>query len=212
VRARDMMGPSAQQFHSRALTGADSQGQQQLHVLRPDGTTSSQRANEHGMVELPEQGHGYGVYNRNDVRVGRQAQPDQWGTPESIARNINISNDYGTLFPGAQLEFGDLSTDTGNSPLLETGGRRRHGSHYEGSQADLRYIAGDGSGRRAATSGDSLNRQRSMVNIAESWGIDNFYASPSLRGKLFTRPGTEIGYNAGHADHLHMGRGSGHQH
>jgi hypothetical protein len=48
-----------------------------------------------------------------------------------------------------------------------------------------------------------------MASIAENWGKNNFYASPPLRARLHTRPGTTIGDSVGHAKHPHMSRGSG---
>jgi hypothetical protein len=215
TKSKDLMGGDASQFYSRAMvtsTPNSKAGQPPvagLSVLNADGTVGSQTANKDGMVELPSTGFGYETHNRNDVRSGGKPQPDQWGTPDAVGRTMNIAADYRTMYPNSNLSIGDLSTDTGNSPLLETGRSARHGSHYSGSQADLSYVGAAGPTNVAPTRGADLDRQRSMVRVAENWGMNNFYAGTGLRDKLYVGPDTTVGYNAGHNDHLHMGRGTG---
>lgn len=211
LRARDLMGGQASQVFSRAFTTAnpDHADRTDVTVLNADGTVSVQAGNEHGMVELPESGHGFRTHNRDDVRVGRHQQPDQWGTAASIARTMNIMSDYATLFPGSSVSIGDLSTDEGDSPRLYDNRPQRHATHYDGSQVDLQYVDGAGSTNRASTEDANLFRQRSFLRTAENWGMNNFHAAPSLEGQLFPAEGTTMHYNRGHADHLHMGSGSG---
>lgn len=220
----DLMGGNASSFYSRAfVTQRPGQNGQpaprrnnqpinDVTVLNRDGTVSTLQSNDHGMVELPENGFGYRTHNRDDVTINGRQQPDQWGSPASIARNINIAADYRTMFPNSSYSIGDMSTDTGNSPLLyDNNPHRRHGTHYNGSQTDLQYINGEGSTNRASTADDNLFRQRSMIRLAENWGMDYFHVSPTLQNQLFFSPGSDVHYNQGHADHLHMGAGRGTQ-
>jgi hypothetical protein len=170
---------------------------------------SVQAANAHGMAELPTRGLGFETHNRNDVRVGKARQKDQWGTPESVARIINTMADYGTLFPGAAVSVGDMSTDAGESPRLYSNRSSRHKSHYNGTQVDLRYPDGDGSKNRSTTTGESLFRTQALLGVAEDWGMDRAYAATGLRRKLFPAEGTDVHFDKGHNDHLHLGAGKG---
>lgn len=218
----DLMGGQADSFYSRAFV-TQRQGQNgqpapqrnnrpinDVTVLNRDGTVSDLASNENGMVELPESGFGYRTHNRDDVTIRGVPQGDQWGSPASVARNINIAADYRTLFPNSSYSIGDMSSPEGGSPLLyDNNQNARHATHFNGSQTDLQYIDGTGSTNRASTEADDLFRQRSMVRIAENWGMDYFHASPTLQNQLFFSPGSDVHYNQGHADHLHMGAGRG---
>ena len=209
----DLMGGSASQFYSRAFVGpnGDHPDREDVTILNRDGTTTVQQGIEHGMAELPASGFGYTTHNRNDVVRSGRPQPDQWGTPANIARDINIMADYRTLFPNSTVSIGDLSTDTGDSPLLYNRGSQRHATHYHGSQTDLQYVAGQESSATPSTSDDNLFRQRSFVRTAENWGMDYFHVSPTFKDQLFFSPGSDVHYNHGHDDHLHMGVGDGGQ-
>ena len=206
-----MMGEDASQVFSRAFETAnpDHDDRTDVTVLNTDGTASVQSANAHGMTELPQSGHGFTTHNRNDVRVNGVRQPDQWGSSESVARTMNIMSDYATLFPNSSLSIGDLSTDTGNSPRLFNNRATRHASHYDGTQVDLRYPDGIGSANRASREEDDLFRQNSLMRTAEDWGMNNFHASPRLDGRLFPSAESSVHYSRPHANHLHMGRGTG---
>lgn len=182
-----------------------------LTSLNADGTSSTQDANDTGMVQLPTAGYGFTTHNRNDVRLNGKQMPDQMGSPDAVARSMNVAADYRTMFPGSQFSFGDLSDDKGGSPLLYSGNpNRRHGSHYGGSQVDLQYPSGTGSTNGAASQGDNLFRTNALTRLAEERGMNNFYMANSLEGRMVMSPDSSVGYNAGHNDHLHMGRGNGH--
>ncbi|HRI53651.1 MAG TPA: hypothetical protein PLW65_26085 [Pseudomonadota bacterium] len=221
TQARDLLGPEASQFHSRALvtdrpkqdpTNARERAYQDVTVLNSNGTTSTLSQNDSGVVELPTQGFGFSTYNRNDVdlpgdRRHPQKQKDQWGTPDAVARIINIANDYGTLHagendaagtlqPGRTIQYGDLATDDNQSPLLESGRSRRHASHGTADQVDIRY---------PSTTFDT----NTFIRTAEGWGANNFYYSPSLEGQAYFGSGTHNATNAEHRNHLHMGFGLG---
>lgn len=214
----DLIGNSSQ-FYSRAFVESRDQtdpktGQTttipQVRILKPDGTVGLTEANKDGMVELPTSGLGFRTHNRNDVNLPNGTpQKDQFGTPDAIARTMNTMADYGTLFPNSSISIGDLSDDSGGSPLLNTGRTGRHGSHYNGSQADLQYPSGTGSSPTPPTGGDNLFRLRSFMRLAEGRGFNNYYAGNDLNGDLFPATGTSVGYNAEHDNHLHMGRGNG---
>lgn len=210
LRASQLMGDGNQAF-SRAFETAnpDHEDRTDVTVLNPDGTTSVLGANADGMVELPTEGHGFRTHNRNDVRVNGQAQPDQWGSAESVARTMNIMSDYATMFEGSSLSIGDLSTDTGNSPRLFTGRTTRHASHYDGTQVDLQYPDGTGSTNRMRDEGDNLFRMNSLLKISEGHGMDNFHAATNLRGDLFPSDPDHVHHSRPHNNHLHMGRGTG---
>lgn len=182
-----------------------------LTTLNADGTSASHDANDSGMVELPTSGYGFATHNRNDVQLNGRQMPDQMGSPDSVARSMNVAADYRTMFPGSQVSFGDLSDDKGGSPLLYSGNpNRRHGSHYGGSQADLQYPSGTGSTNGAASQGDNLFRTNALTRLAENRGMNNFYMATNLEGRMVMSPDSAVGYNSGHDDHLHMGRGNGH--
>jgi hypothetical protein len=215
LRAKDMMGGNPEQVHSRAfVTRRGGEGEdadaQDVTILNRDGTVSTQRSNAHGMAELPESGFGFTTHNRNDVRVNGKRQPDQWGSPQSVARTMNIMADYRTMFPNSTLSIGDMSDDTGNSPLLYDNRSARHATHYSGSQVDMQYAHGEGSRAQRPTSADDLFRQRSFLRIAENWGMDYFHMAPGMNtSDMFLTEGADDHYNSGHSDHLHMGRGRG---
>lgn len=207
----DLLGPQATNFRSRAF--AQSDPEQGVMVLTPDGRQLHLPANEHGMVELPESGFGFNTYNRDDVKVGGQPQPDQYGSPDLIARVMNIAADYTTAFPGDTLNVGDLSTDTGASPLLETGKERRHKSHHDGERVDLRYADGRGSlGPVSANQKKAVDvpRQQSMIDLASAWGMNRFNYGKSLSGKLSfpakAQATPDAGIGGEHHNHLHMGK------
>lgn len=212
LRARDMMGPNAKQVFSRAIPTANPKDpkKQDVTVLNANGTTSVLGANKHGMTELPTTGYGFTTHHRNDVKVKGHAQPDQWGTAAGVARTMNMMADYRTMFPGSSIAIGDLSTDTGNSPLVQTGSNKRHSTHYQGSQVDMQYPQGKGSTNAGPKTADDLFRTRSLVRIAEQNGMNRFYTDPALHQKgLYTAPGTSEKGESHHRDHIHIGQGSG---
>ncbi len=221
TQARELLGPEATQFHSRAFVtdrpkqdpaNARERAYQDVTVLNSNGTASTLSQNDSGVVELPTQGFGFSTYNRNDVdlpgdRRHPQKQKDQWGTPDAVARIINIANDYGTLHPGQNdaagtlqpgrtIQYGDLATDDNQSPLLESGQSRRHASHGTGDQVDIRY---------PSTTFDT----NTFIRTGESWGANNFYYSPSLAGQAYFGSDTHSAANSEHRNHLHMGFGLG---
>ena len=221
TQAKDLLGPAATQFHSRAFvtdrpkqdpTNAKEHAYQDVTVLNGNGTTSTLSQNNSGVVELPTGGFGFSTYNRNDVnlpgdRRHPQKQKDQWGTPDAVARIINIANDYGTLHPGQNdaagalqpgrtIQYGDLATDDSQSPLIESGRTRRHASHGTGDQVDIRY---------PSTAFDT----NTFIRSGESWGANNFYYSPALAGQAYFGANTHNASNEEHRNHLHMGFGLG---
>lgn len=218
TQAKELLGPEATQFHSRAFvtdrpkqdpSNAKERAHKDVTVLNSDGTTATLSQNNDGLVELPAAGFGYSTYNRNDVFLpgGKQRQLDQWGTPDSVAKIINIASDYGTLQPGQEddagalqpgrtIQYGDIATNDSKSPLIESGKSRRHATHGNGDQVDIRY---------PSTTFDT----NSFIRIAESWGANNFYYSPALAGQAFFGDNTHSAYNEEHRNHLHMGFGLG---
>lgn len=204
----DLMGPQSSQFNSRAFVterakqnpnNSEERAHRDVLVLNNDGTTSTLSQNDHDMVELPSSGFGYSTYNRNDVKFkGRdEHQKDQWGDPESIAKFINIANDYHTLRPDQNIEYGDIATDDNMSPLLyDNNSKTRHASHGQGNQVDLRYPKDDFG-------------TNSLIRSAEDWGVNNFYFNPAKQNKYFFGNDSNATPDADHADHLHMGFGQG---
>ncbi len=202
----DLMGGQAEQFFSRAFvtprarTNPNDPNERQFNdvsILNANGTVGTQRQNEHGMVELPRSGFGYSTYNRNDVRLPNgQPQPDQWGTPEMVAKLINIGADYRTLLPNQTVEYGDIATDDNQSPLLDTGRTARHATHGQGNQVDLRYPS-------------NMFQTNSLIRTSENWGVNNFYYDPGMQGDAFFGANSTATPERHHADHLHMGVGRG---
>ena len=47
-----------------------------------------------------------------------QALQDGWGTAENVASFINLAGQYESQYRGDRLQFGDLSTETGDSHFL----------------------------------------------------------------------------------------------
>lgn len=218
TQAKDLLGPGSSQFHSRAFVtdrpkqdpnNPKEHAYHDVTVLNANGTTSTLAQNDSGQVELPTSGFGFSTYNRNDVFLpgGKQRQKDQWGTPDAVAKIINIANDYGTLQagqndaagtlqPGRTIQYGDIATDDSKSPLIDTGRTRRHASHGTGDQVDIRY---------PSTTFDT----NTFIRTGESWGANNFYYSPSLAGQAFFGSNTHSASNEEHRNHLHMGFGLG---
>lgn len=206
TQTSDLMGPQASQFYSRAFTtprpkkNPNDRNERQftdVTVLNPNGTTSVLRQNEHGMVELPESGFGFGTYNRNDVRYPNgNRQPDQWGKPAVVANLMNIGADYRTMFPNQSVQYGDIATNDNKSPLLDTGRTSRHATHGEGDQVDLLYPG-------------NMFQTNSLIRTAENWGANNFYYDPGMQGDAFFSPNTRATPESHHDDHLHMGWGRG---
>ena len=218
TQAKDLLGPAASQFHSRAFVTDRAKKDPKdpkehtyhdVTVLNPNGTTSTLSQNDSGQVELPTSGFGFSTYNRNDVFLpgGKTRQKDQWGTPEAVSKIINIANDYGTLQagqndangtlqPGRTIQYGDIATDDSKSPLIDTGKTRRHASHGTGDQVDIRY---------PSTTFDT----NTFIRTGENWGANNFYYNPDLAGQAFFGANTHSAANAEHRNHLHMGFGLG---
>jgi len=199
TRTSDLMGPQSQQFFSRAFVtdrekkNPKDKSYQDVTVLNSDGTVSVQKENDNGRVELPTSGFGYSTYNRNDVNLPNgQPQKDQWGTPQTIANLINVANDYRTLLPNHTIEYGDIGTDDGKSPLLETGGTARHATHGNGTQVDIRYP-------------DTNFDTNAYIRTGENWGANRFYYSPDLQGSAFFGDNSNATPESHHRDHLHMG-------
>ena len=202
----DLMGPQASQFMSRAfVTDRPRQNPnnpqerqfQDVMSLNQDGTTSTLRQNEHGMVELPTSGFGFSTYNRNDVRLTNgQPQQDQWGTPQMIAAMMNIGHDYRMMNPNQNIEYGDIATNDNQSPLLDTGRTARHATHGAGTQTDLRYP-------------DTAFQRNTLVRTSENWGMNNFYYNPDWQNSTFFSDSSRATPEGHHRDHLHMGIGRG---
>lgn len=206
TRISDLMGPQAKQFSSRAFVtprspdstkDGSTPAQQDVTVLKDDGTVAVLPQNEHGMVELPSSGFGYGTHHRNDVVLKDGAQKDQWGRPEMISNLINIGHDVHTLDPKQTVEYGDIATDDNKSPVLDAKNpKHRHASHGQGTQVDLRYLNSDFA-------------NNALIRSAEQWGMNNFRYNPDKRGEFFIEDGSTTGSNAEHRNHLHMGMGAG---
>lgn len=192
-----------------------------------------QRANEHGMVELPvtDEGNGqfrsdqagYNVYNRNDVTMQNgERQLDQWGSPQNIANIFNAALEYNIIMKNVYgknefLSIGDISTNTGASPLMNSyDPNNRHASHFNGTQFDWRYPSGQGN---YVNNSYNLLRTQNVISIANRHGFNVAYLSSGLKGKIQTPFGTII-YNPtgntliegwkfgfkGHEDHGHLGK------
>ena len=176
------------------------------------GTVNILSSNKNGMVEMPSEGTTFTSYNRNDVTDdnGNTIQ-DGWGTPDNIANFINLAGQYESQFRGDRLEFGDLSTETGGSPRfrsMSTGKLIPHATHYNGSQADLRYISPSGNtliGKRSHSQSDP-NRVQTIVNIANRLGMDHIHLGSSLKNQII---GEGLKFNSGHNNHMHIGKGNG---
>ena len=168
-------------------------------------------ANENGMVEMPEQGTTFTAYNRNDETKNGQALQDGWGTAENVASFINLAGQYESQYRGDRLQFGDLSTETGDSPFFRTRkGWGQHSTHYNGSQADLRYTNSSGQtiigqGKRAAGLSDP-SRVQTIVNIANSLGMHHIHLGTPLQNKV---KGQSLKFNKAHNNHIHIGKGNG---
>lgn len=204
TQTKDLMGPQSSQFFSRAFVTErpkkDPKDKKEktyndVTVLNSDGTTSTLAENDSGRVELPTSGFGYSTYNRDDVKLPNgKPQHDQWGTPKTVAGLINVANDYRTLLPNQTVEYGDIGTDDGKSPLLDTGSTSRHATHGGGTQADLRYP-------------DTMFNTNSLIRTSENWGINNFYYSPDMQNTAFFGENSRATPERHHRDHLHMGFG-----
>jgi RHS repeat-associated protein len=196
-------------------------------------------ANEYGMVEMPSSGFSYIAYNRNDGKYPSNMTVsyngysklynkgdviyDGFGTPENIAQLINLAGKYKSIYSNDMLRIGDLSDEMGNSPLFYDGYKgtwRRHATHFNGTQADLRYLSIGGStsspsswrrGHRSIYLGDgtgNLLRLQRFVNIANSLGFDHIHIGSSIPSD--GRPiGEGLHFNGGHDDHIHLGIGTG---
>ena len=177
------------------------------------GTVNILSSNKHGMVEMPSEGTTFTSYNRNDeVKDGTIIQ-DGWGTPDNIADFINLAGQYESQFRGDRLEFGDLSTETGDSPFYSNsinGSKiwRKHSTHYSGSQADIRYISPSGNTIRGenAHSLSDPNRVQTIINIANGLGMDHIHLGTSLKNSI---KGEGLLFNNGHNNHIHIGKGNG---
>lgn len=234
LQVKDMVGPSANQFIGRAFAsdvqapGGVGPTQKKLVVLNPDGSVTEQVANNHGMVQLPGATKnpkdknvnpnrptpflGYKSYNMNDVHntVGKKKveQNDQYSSTESMASMINLSLDYQTMFPDSCLQIGDISTETGGSPNQKNNSKP-HGTHYDGTQFDLRYVKGKeaqviGEGKPKLDASDKL-RTKALLELAKGQGFNNFYLGSALDGQF----GSGIKYNGDHNNHMHFGIGPG---
>ena len=165
--------------------------------------------NENGMVEMPEQGTTFTAYNRNDETRNGQTLQDSWGTAENVANFINFAGQYESQHRGDRLQFGDLSTETGDSPFFKVRGKWfQHKTHYNGSQADLRYINSAGQtvrGNSAAGLSDP-SRVQTIVNIANSLGMHHIHLGTPLQNKV---KGQSLKFNKAHNNHIHIGKGNG---
>lgn len=177
----------------------------------PTSAVNILEQNENGMVEMPNSGTTFQSYNRNDETKNGNVIQDGWGTADNVAKFINLSGLYESQFRGDRLHFGDLSTETGNSPEFSTKkGWRRHSTHYNGSQADIRYVDSSGrtiigQGSRAAGMSDPV-RVQTIVDIANRLGMDHIHLGTPLQEII---KGSGVNFNRGHNDHIHIGTGNG---
>jgi hypothetical protein len=207
----ELIGPDSAQFLSRTFPHDEDQDgtHDGVRTLEDDGSVTELLTNASGMVELSPMGRGFTTHNRNDVDVDGVPLQDQCGAPSHVAAVMNTMADYETQYPGSEVSLGDLSTCTGDSPLLFTDRTVRHETHFDGSQVDLQYPQGEASTNVAPTSGPDIGRTQTLVDGAQDWGMDHIYGAPSLRDDLEFDAGTSSGFNKGHANHLHMGTGTG---
>lgn len=201
TRNADLMGGNASQFFSRAFVTERAKKNPKdrtfndVSILGADGRVVTQQEDASGRVELPDGGFGYSTYNRNDITLPNgHAQKDQWGTPSTIANLINTAADYRTMRPNHTIEYGDIGTDDGLSPLTDQGKTTRHATHGGGTQVDLRYAGSD-------------FENNTIIRNAENWGANNFYYSPAMQGDLHFGTGVRATPENHHRDHLHMGWG-----
>jgi hypothetical protein len=209
VDADQLVGADSTQFLSRSFPyDSDSDGVfDGVRNLSASGNVDELVANGSGMVELDPAGRGFTTHNRDDVFENGSPQPDQCGKPEHIAALMNTMGDYATKNPGSTISIGDVSTDTGDSPLLNTGSTARHQSHYDGSQVDMQYPLGTGSAAAPPVLDADKERTQGLMDSGRDWGMDRFFYSPDLAGDLTFDEDATTGTNNAHHNHIHMGDG-----
>ena len=169
--------------------------------------------NEYGMVELPHdtntqngqytfEGNAlYKFHNRNDERPYGKVEQDQWGTPENIVKFIQLAIGYKNEFNGELISFGDMSTETGGSPLYKNrfGNYVPHKSHFQGSQADIRYPTIGGQTNNISNA--DITRTQWILNKAADLGMSRRIIGTKAPKSInnFTR---KLG---DHNDHIHIG-------
>lgn len=109
----------------------------------PDGTGTEIR------WQLPENGTGYVVYNRDDSALGRGAPAelrrrlgagelhDQVGTYRTISRMQELADEWARTHPDRTLQYGDVSLNGG----VDT---NDHSTHEDGRAFDMRPLRNDG--------------------------------------------------------------------
>lgn len=171
--------------------------------------------NEYGMVELPADNPNimdgqytvddyvvYKYHKRNDETPGGKKEQDQWGTPENVAKFINMAASFKEEYDDL-LSFGDLSTETGGSPRYWSTTYKKykpHASHFLGSQADIRYPK-KGGGQTNNIIYSDLERTQWVLDKAESIGMNIRIIGTSASKELnnYTKKLRD------HNNHIHIG-------
>jgi RHS repeat-associated protein len=145
-----------------------------LRVGHPDGTVNDYKANETDRVQLPKIPEAYNTYNQNGK--------DNWGIVSGIAAIINASVDFGKLYQGEKIAWGDLNSSTGKKIPLGKGE-----SHHGGSlQADVRLLSTKGGsvqGKYNQMSFDPI-RTKDYFDIMFNNGFSEVLLHESPAGKV----------------------------
>lgn len=138
-------------------------------------------------VELPARGVGFRTYNRDGN--------DQFGTPGTIARIIELGQAWDRTHPDQPFSVGDIA--------MQGGGRfPPHKSHRVGSDVDLRPLSKNGVNQPMQFDNPEYDRAatRELVRLAKRMnpGMVVYFNDPVLISEGLTQ------FSPGHHNHLHF--------
>jgi hypothetical protein len=170
-----------------------------IRVYNEDGTQTTYKANEYGLVQIQNGQNNIENYSPNDIET---EEGDMFMNTSAAVALYNTIGSFRMNYPTAKVEVGDGSTKKGNSPRITDGSAQRHGTHYRGNAVDIRYMDSRGNAIKINLTPEKFNKvvsNRFMKNAAKN-GLTQQYVGTNDVFKGMNGVAT-----VGHNDHMHVG-------
>jgi RHS repeat-associated protein len=170
-----------------------------IKVYNEDGTTTTYNTNSYGLVQMQNGENNIFNYSPNDVET---IEGDMYLKADAATALYKTIGKFRMDYPSSKIKVGDGSTSKGDSPRLENGSDKKHGTHYQGNALDIQYLDESGTSINMGSSGKKFSKDVSnkFMEIAKKNGLNQQYHG--LDNKFSGMAGSAID---GHNDHMHIG-------
>ena len=166
-------------------------------------------------ILLPEEGPGFRHFYGTTTDF-KNPLGERWGTLSLIKIIEAVGREWNMRHPsGPRISINDMSRRTGGEFFWYVNGvKKRHRSHYNGQDADLRYVRSDGSEAGYDFNNDpppyngySQSNTQELVDLFCKIGVKKIFVDKfgaTSRANLSAPPGCTISSVNGHNNHFHI--------